>query len=45
MAWKIEFSRRTLKDAQELRSANLENNVKQLRINPPPSLGVDVYCR
>lgn len=42
MEWKIEFSRSALKDAKKLKSANLDNNVKELleiiRSNPyqPP---------
>ncbi|BAQ63499.1 Txe/YoeB family addiction module toxin [Geminocystis sp. NIES-3709] len=42
MVWKIEFSRRVLKDAKKIKSANLDNNLKQLldilKINPyqPP---------
>jgi Txe/YoeB family toxin of toxin-antitoxin system len=42
MEWKIEFSRTALKDARKLKSANLENNVRELleiaRSNPyqPP---------
>ena len=30
MAWTIKFSRRALKDAKKLRSANLADNVNQL---------------
>ena len=30
MAWTIKFSRKALKDAKKLRSANLANNVSQL---------------
>ncbi len=30
MVWKIEFSRRALKDAKKIKSANLDNNLKQL---------------
>jgi toxin YoeB len=30
MAWKIEFSKNALKDAAKLKSANLDQNVKQL---------------
>ncbi len=30
MAWKIEFSKNALKDAVKLKSANLDQNVKQL---------------
>ena len=42
MEWKIEFSRTALKDVRKLKSANLENNVRELleivRSNPyqPP---------
>jgi Txe/YoeB family toxin of toxin-antitoxin system len=42
MVWKIEFSRRVLKDAKKIKSANLDNNLKQLldilKVNPyqPP---------
>ncbi|MBW4553090.1 MAG: Txe/YoeB family addiction module toxin [Aphanocapsa sp. GSE-SYN-MK-11-07L] len=43
MDWKIEFSKNALKDAAKLKSANLDQNVKQLlavlKQNPfePPS--------
>lgn len=30
MTWKIEFSRKALKSVKKLRSANLQNNVKEL---------------
>ncbi|MBE9222926.1 Txe/YoeB family addiction module toxin [Cyanobacterium stanieri LEGE 03274] len=30
MVWRIEFSRRALKDAKKIKSANLDNNLKQL---------------
>ena len=30
MTWKIEFSRKVLKNVKNLQSANLQNNVKQL---------------
>ncbi|TYQ30205.1 Txe/YoeB family addiction module toxin [Pseudanabaena sp. UWO310] len=30
MDWKIEFSRNVIKDAQKLKSANLESNLKSL---------------
>jgi toxin YoeB len=30
MVWKIEFSKNALKDAAKLKSANLDQNVKQL---------------
>jgi mRNA-degrading endonuclease RelE of RelBE toxin-antitoxin system len=30
MEWKIEFSRRALKDAKKLKSANLESNIREL---------------
>lgn len=42
MGWKIEFSRRVLKDAKKIKSANLNDNLKQLleilKVNPyqPP---------
>ncbi len=42
MRWKIEFSRRVLKDAKKIKSANLDGNLKQLletlKVNPyqPP---------
>jgi len=42
MEWKIEFSRRVLKDAKKIKSANLNDNLKQLleilKVNPyqPP---------
>ena len=42
MEWKIEFSRTALKDARKLKSANLEDNVREMleiiRSNPyqPP---------
>lgn len=42
MEWKIEFSRRVLKDAKKIKSANLDGNLKQLltilKVNPyqPP---------
>ncbi|WP_017295983.1 Txe/YoeB family addiction module toxin [Geminocystis herdmanii] len=42
MAWKIEFSRKVLKDAKKIKSANLDENLKNLleilKVNPyqPP---------
>ncbi len=30
MTWKIEFSRKVLKDAKKIKSANLDGNLKQL---------------
>lgn len=30
MTWKIEFSRKAIKNVKNLQSANLQNNVKQL---------------
>ena len=30
MGWKIEFSRGALKDAKKIKSANLDNNLKEL---------------
>lgn len=30
MVWKIEFSRRVLKDAKKIKSANLDENLKNL---------------
>lgn len=42
MKWKIEFSRRVLKDAKKIKSANLNDNLKKLleilKVNPyqPP---------